>query len=493
MRPEQPLVLAPALDLGRHVPPIPEMSPEHRSLFAWLKAGVAAVVLSTLLTVGCASPSALPPPAPPTPGAPGPTPFVTPFPCSPNNYTQASDNDSWPYTYCPWNYLPWRVWLPASPAHIDTTNTTRLRQYYLPNGAHGGFNNPDAFTLATIGYKPVVHNQGFPGAAVYVAKPTDPLVTVHCAGTAYGCSDASGHDITKTVGTFQIRMPKYTRGSCNLCPVGTADDGLGVLQPDGREFGMYQCHITRDVVDGDTIGTGGSLCVFAGAYYGNVTTEAGVNNGNTSGGNTQSALDVYWQEVNHGQINHALGVPVGCISGNQHPAAAPSGPCPGFTGIPTGALIWLRLTRAQIDADTNIPANMKVFAYALHEHGAYVLDTGGSSNSTGATISQFYLEEVLAPLYAGALSRSPWYDWFKNNGGSVAPGGDAMFKLQNNNIFPWNASSIINNMYVLDKCYTQGTCSDSIPDPGYAAAGSPTIAISAPVKASPKNRRNFLR
>jgi hypothetical protein len=403
---------------------------------------------------------------------------VAPFPCSPSNWTQANNNGGFPATFCPWTYLPWRVWIPSSPQNIDNTMTTILRQRYLPNSAHGGVNNPDTYTISTVGIKPTTTDQGFSGAPMYVASSSDPVVHVRCTGAPYGCSDGNGNRLDPNA-TFDIRIPAWARPPCIYCTF-PADNGIGILLPTGQEFGMYQCKWTRDVVDGDTIGNGGSLCDFEGAYIAKYTTDQGVNTGNTSGGGLQTAGSTFWDEVvNKGQINHSLVSFVGCVTGQRWPAKVPSGRCNGFTGIPSGSLIWLNEDRPTIDQDSRIPANMKVFAYALHEHGMYVLDTGGWASNTDSSLSQIAVEQILAPLQANILTQSPWVPWFLQYNGGLPTGGDAIIKIQNNNIMPWNLLS--NNLFVLSSCYATGKCNDSIPDPGNITGNPPTITINNPI------------
>jgi hypothetical protein len=392
-----------------------------------------------------------------------PAPHAEAVPCSPANYTKITNTGPMPSDFCAFAYLPFRVKIPASPANIDTANTSILQTQYLPNSglgngtiaANNGINQMYTIGVDTRGKAPNVGNGAHPA---YIASATDPLVHIDCTGAPYGCGNMNGesigpHDIP------DMHIPAYARPTYRYEAQG--DIFMTVIQPDGGYFEQYGCHKGDvDWVNGETLSR--ASCGLAGASYGNIVTSAGNNVGNINAGDGQIALPVYWNEVQNNQINHAIHVFAGCFRGGlgRYPGTyagecfASGGPS---TGIPVGSHIWLDLTRAQIDATPTsiIPAHMRVFAYALHEHGAFVLDTGDGHK----WITQFTLEDALPCFTSGACTKSFWQDWFYANGGG-GPTADGNLKINT----PIDWSALATHVHVLQECYARGTCSDSIPE-----------------------------
>ena len=95
---------------------------------------------------------------------------------------------------------------------------------------------------------------------------------------------------------------------------------------------------------------------------------------------------------------------------------------------------------------------MRVFAYAAHDYGIYTFDTGDGT----PWIGQPMIEDPLPQVIFGGTN--PWASFFAQAGGGPnATDG----RLEMNNGIPWG--KLASNMYVLDACYANGTCSDSIP------------------------------
>jgi hypothetical protein len=371
-------------------------------------------------------------------------------PCSPSSYGSIVNTAPLPADFCAYAYLPFRAHLPASPQSIDASNTAILQQQYIPNSVPGSV-NANIGQLTTLGAAPTNANTGNSYYPVYIASSTDPLVSVNCAQTTYGCSDTSGNSLS-SISSFHI--PAWARPSSQFG--GGGDENIEVIQPNGDTALVYGCPPTRDWQDGDVIGTGSAVCLDGprGGAYGSVVSSPGTNAGNINGGDDFVALPAHYAEVTGGQINHALVVFSGCFTGSVYPGRG-AAPCNSGTGIPSGSHLWLSLTHAQIDAlpTSTMPAYMRVFAYAAHDYGIYTFDTGDGNK----WISQPMLEDALPFVLSGASTTSFWTDWFKANGGGLS--GDANLKLEET--IDWRP--LAQSMYVLQECYARGACSDSVP------------------------------
>ena len=561
------------IDLARCAPPLPQQPHEQLSLFAWMKAGAAVIILSTALMTGCAP---VPQPSPPQiaitspvsmgtygtsspsisvggtaqagsgatissltwscPGCAAPTsgtlPNSSPWSlaalalhspapstqtftitvtnsagqsasvalaitfsttvagggiCDPSNYPgflAVGNAGPMPYNFCAYAWDPYRNRLPDNPTNIDTANTTKLQNQYIPGSA-----------LATCSWCNLIetagtritdpHTQGGSGYPVYVASNSDPTISVSsCANLHYGCSDSNGNTVSSIPGTWHI--PAWARPSQYV----GSDHNIEIIQPDGRSLSFYQCWpIPRDWQTGDTIGDGGSMCKPSGITYAtSIVTDKGVNTGVINGGDNFAALPVHYQElVVHGQINHPMVFWMSCASGYIYPAGAEPAACSSTgSGIPAGSRLWLSMTRADIDAFAAanphaLPQFLKPVAYALHEYGAYVLDTGAA----GYAISQIGLEDLLPELFLpGGPSQTDWVPWMNAHGGGVSP--DHQAKLYGvDQVIDWG-SFPANKFFVLSTCYAYGTtdpqhrgCNDSLPPPT-GGAPPPTIAITSP-------------
>ena len=270
----------------------------------------------------------------------------------------------------------------------------------------------------------------------------------------YGCSDADSNS-RQSIPSF--RVPAWARPSSHF---DEGDANMEIIQPNGDTVSLYQCRPQRDWRHGDVVGDSSSICGrFGGASYGNIVTSSGVNPSNVNGGNNFAALPVHYREVMQGQINHALLVWAGCFTGAVYPAKWQALSCKNPPGIPSGAHIWLSLTRQQIDAlpASVVPVHMRPFAYAAHEYGIYTMDTGDGKKWFG----QPALEDSLPYVLSGGGTESYWAGWFKQHGGGMS--GDANLKMSGRgNIIDWSA--LAPYLYVLDPCYAKGTCRDSVPE-----------------------------
>jgi hypothetical protein len=372
--------------------------------------------------------------------------------CSPKNYTKIKNTEPMPDDFCAYAYLPYRARMPEKPRHIDQTNTKILQQEYAPNSKPDDSHTNQLYTL---GRKPAQSPEGNSNYPVYKASDSDPLVSVDCSKANTGCSNADYGDFLSSVPSF--RIPAMARASGQFDP---GDHNMEIIQPNGDTVAIYGCNPQRDWRHGDVVGDSSSICGrFGGASYGNIVTSSGVNPGNVNGGNNFAALPVHYREVMQGQINHALLVWAGCFTGAVYPAKWQALSCKNPPGIPSGAHIWLSLTRQQIDAlpASVVPVHMRPFAYAAHEYGIYTMDTGDGKKWFG----QPALEDSLPYVLSGGGTESYWAGWFKQHGGGMS--GDANLKMSGRgNIIDWSA--LAPYLYVLDPCYAKGTCSDSVPE-----------------------------
>jgi hypothetical protein len=195
---------------------------------------------------------------------------------------------------------------------------------------------------------------------VYAAAKTDPVYTVHCQRWTRSC-EVEGH---------RLRIPRAAR------PAGGADGHLAVIQPDRWEYDFWQVkdkpagggtllvsHGGRTKIDGDGLGSDATAAEFGLA--------AGLIRGD---------------QIEAGEIDHALFVHVRCTSGRSvYPAA------PGTTGSicsdtanapPLGARLWLAMSDSRIAA-LRVPAWKKTVLRALYHYGGYVGDTTGGRVSWG--------------------------------------------------------------------------------------------------------------
>jgi len=426
-------------------------------------------------------------------------------PCSPANYKHLSNNSTTGMAadFCPYAYLPFRVRLPDNPQHIDATYTPIFQNEYATYSGNALGNPNGANYLFTQGLKPTKAGDGTSQQHTwYIASSTDPLVSIDCSPgkVNYGCSDLNGHSIMKPAGPGipPFHIPAYARLNgerCYGCDVFTE-----IIQPDGTVVGIGGCNeydsVTpngsgqpRDWQTGDVItapGDPGSFCTAYpyGGYWGRLT-DPGANDGSINAGDAMTALPATYQEVTQlHEIRHALHVYAACFSpGLGRFPGTYAGECgpnhiPPYSGVPVGSHIWLDRTRAQIDAISAaqplvIPPALKVFAYALHEHGAYMLDTGSPSGHKW--ITQFLIEGHENALYSGAITQSPWVSWMESIAGVgnvIGGSGSAVIGQVQGQYIDW--SQLVPYLHVLDPCYALGTCSDSVPDPSTTLPPSTT-------------------
>jgi hypothetical protein len=207
---------------------------------------------------------------------------------------------------------------------------------------------------------------------VYYSEPGDPVYTLQS-------TEPWGKD---PINGMQIPIPAGAR------PAGGSDGHMAVVTPEGWEYDFWQV---------SSKGTTGGTMTFA---WGN---RSRIDGSGTGGEATASGFDLLAgvirpQELEAGQINHALFIVLKCTSrvttfgyGAQvgkagdasgsfvYPAEKGGSPCAGGSETnvpPMGTRFALAMSEAQIEA-LALPAWKKAILRALANYGGYVGDTGG--------------------------------------------------------------------------------------------------------------------
>jgi hypothetical protein len=196
------------------------------------------------------------------------------------------------------------------------------------------------------------------GRAAYFNRPGDPVFAVHCT-MPWGTCPVEGQ---------RIRIPDAAR-----VPGGSDGHVTVVDQASGWEYDFWR-------VQSKPRG-GGRLAV----AWGGRTRIAGDGLGSSAVAARFGTLAglLRPEEIQAGQINHALALSVHCDSGTfVYPASHRSSSCASL-GLPNadapaiGTRFQLAMTPAQIDA-LDVPAYRKTVLWAMARYGMYVADTGGT-------------------------------------------------------------------------------------------------------------------
>lgn len=295
------------------------------------------------------------PPPPPPPPDPTPPPTPTPTTSCLGLADAPPSADSRPYSIA----SPFNQEIPPNPTVVPQSDA--IVKAALANG------------VGTLSFGQITSKQF--GHPVYIARDTDPQVTVH----------VGGYSLTG----MKIRLPALAKAA------GGGDGHIGVVQPDCWEIDLW--HVTARSATDITAEIG-----YRQRYDGpGVVTPGMAKTDKTLGGTTASyvGLDagtIGPEELIAGHINHALFLVLSCGSsdtsfgfGVQAPGASGRGGrgsfvYPAFKGdaacsgvrAPMGARFYLPLTPAQVAA-TGAPLWEQAEANAVHQYGAIVSDTGG--------------------------------------------------------------------------------------------------------------------
>ncbi len=198
---------------------------------------------------------------------------------------------------------------------------------------------------------------------IYFSQPSDPLYTIHCTVSSGQCPTLNG---------MQLRIPSAAQ------PAGAGDGHMAVIdQSSGWEWDFWQ-------VQSKPAG-GGTLTVSSAGRT--MITGDGLKSGATASYFGLAAGVIRGEEMQAGEIDHALFLVVKCTNGTAvWPAATSkaSGRSCSSMGLSNanapamGQHFYLEMSDAQINA-LMVPSWQKTILRAMAHYGMYVGDTGGSS------------------------------------------------------------------------------------------------------------------
>lgn len=201
------------------------------------------------------------------------------------------------------------------------------------------------------------------GRPLYVARLSDPFVTVHC--TLY-CA----------MGDATIRIPALAM------PEGGSDHHLAVLEPDGTIFDAWEMSGGPPWVFGSGRATAASLAISTvdGTAYSDRDIAPGfMRNAATAGGAITPNGIITLAELQAGSIQHELLGIVNCtaVKSWYPPATQTARVCTdGRAAIPNGALLQYIPDGTAI-AGSSMSLESKIIARAMHEYGVRISDTSG--------------------------------------------------------------------------------------------------------------------
>jgi hypothetical protein len=242
----------------------------------------------------------------------------------------------------------------------------------------------------------------------YYAQPTDPVFKLHCYESSWGTCAIEGHE---------IRIPDAARAAAG------GDGHLTVVdQASGWEYDLYKVR-SKPRGGGTLEFRWGGRTRIDGTGLGSAATAAGY--GNLAG-------IIRAQEMQAGEIRHALFMVVDCDAGvSVYPAKGTGRACSdrGLSSSgapPMGARFQLAMSDSQIDA-LSVPAWKKTILRAMAHYGMYVGDTGGGGwgiqMESGSTYTSFGYEDAMVafarqagvPTYNGkhVFNLRDGVDWAK--------------------------------------------------------------------------------
>ena len=252
---------------------------------------------------------------------------------------------------------------------------------------------------------------------VYWAQPSDPVFTVDCV-ESWGTCEVEG---------MQVRIPDAARAASG------SDGHLTVVdQASGWEYDFWQ---VRDKPAG-----GGRLTVSWGGRT--RIDDDGLESNATAAAYGGLAGIIRAQEMEAGEIRHALFLVIKCGSGEKvYPAAGTGAKCSDTTNAPPmGTRFQLAMSDAEIDA-LAVPAWKRTILRAMARYGMYFGDTGGSGMNlqfeSGATYASFGREDAMVS--------------FARKAGMRVSDGKAVFDIRDG--VDW-----AQRLRVIDPCEAQGSC-----------------------------------
>jgi hypothetical protein len=220
------------------------------------------------------------------------------------------------------------------------------------------------------------------GHPTYYSQSTDPLMTIS-GGTTDGPSAIDGK---------QIPVPAGAR------PARASDHHMTVVYG-GWEYDFWDAAISGSTIN---VNSGARIRIDGDGLWSAATAS---RFGNLAG-------IIRAQEMEAGQIDHALFMAVDCTSGSYvWPAAKTDSQCTDPTNAPPmGAHFQLAMTDAQIDA-LSVPGWKKTILRAMAHYGMFVGDSTSSpwafQFESGSTYTSFGYEDEMVK-FAKSVGIVPW-------------------------------------------------------------------------------------
>lgn len=333
------------------------------------------------------------------------------------NFTSIVNGQAWPASFRPYSALPWNTALPATPANVDATATASLKAFMSDTVDHIAASTANDYSHP-----------------VYLANAGDPLVTLDCADAIYGCNSAQAAGVSSLPA---IHIPAQAR------PAGGTDAHIGVIQPDGTEYDFWGAHQpSGNWTNGATLSFG----------VGAVTSITG--NGippfaSATSGAALAAGQIRFDELARGSIPHAIFLDFPCTNGVRWPGTTAGVACAG-AGVPMGALVYLNLSDAAIDAlpASTIAPVLRPILHALHQYGGYAMDTyGGNGGAPFWEYESYTQYSAYGQTYPGTtFAQANGYTTYTNPTYPEYAGG------------PIRWSQLAPYMEVLSACYATAGC-----------------------------------
>jgi hypothetical protein len=268
---------------------------------------------------------------------------------------------------------------------------------------------------------------------IYYSQPTDPVYTVHCRKWVSSCS----------VEGMQIRIPAEAR------PAGGTDAHLGVIDQDsGWEYGFWETESRSP--DGGTlwIGYGGRTRIGTDDAMGIGT--AAIPNGVTAAHFGLAAGAIRPEELEAGEIDHALFMVVKCTNGTyvwpaRGPGVARSCSSIGLSNSNAPALgqhFYLDMSAGAIDAHA-VPEWKKTILHAMAEYGMFVGDTGSDYLGWSVLVQS-------GSSYTSFGQPDPWVSLAKRYG---IPSSSGRYYFDLKDTVNWGST-----LSVAEPCVSQGVC-----------------------------------
>jgi hypothetical protein len=229
----------------------------------------------------------------------------------------------------------------------------------------------------------VIRKDGASGEPTYYARPGDPQFTVTCTRTDFGPCPLEGE---------QVRIPAGAR------PEAPTDAHLTVVDQD-RGMAIDLWGVEPDLVPA----TGGELKI---AFGGQVPIDGdGLGSWGTAARTSNLAGRIRVEELEAGEIRHALAIVIDCDDGTfVYPALKQGRTCPAphEDDPPMGTRLRLDLSPAEIEA-LDAPPWRKTIYRAMARYGMIFMDTG--------TAASLELEAESGTMYTSQGGTDRWLDF----------------------------------------------------------------------------------